>query len=276
MRHLELAETVLGHDDDGLVGVGGEGGLSDAGNAVDQDTWGLQGGRRRSEAREMAIRVFLQWEVGSDRVRMVGEPNVEPVRSRPAASRVSSGNEFEALLARAHGARRFEGLADVGGPGGELALGDAKAHLDIVAGVLAVGLDALDELREFVLVPLDLLRKIGNDCDAVVLEADGSAVLLGLGACLAGAVAVAKGERAIEPGDKRLGLAGSRLAPPSAGERVRMQAELAICWTVSLGEVGRDDDVGGGRQPRPGGLVMRTEGIIGQFFPVRRGGLSGR
>ena len=50
------------------------------------------------------------------------------------------------------GAGRLEHLADVRRPGRVLALGNPEAHLHIVAGVLAFGLDALNQLAELVLV----------------------------------------------------------------------------------------------------------------------------
>ena len=118
-----------------------------------------------------------------------------------------------------------------------LRLRDLEAHLDIVARVFAVGLDALDELEQFMLVPVDLLRQIGHDGDVAISEAGHAEVLVGLGTGSLGALGVFLGQRAIEPGDGELGFAQgvvcflleagelcggqARRSRPSAGARAR-------------------------------------------------------
>ncbi len=63
------------------------------------------------------------------------------------------------------------------GPGRELALGDLEADVDIFAGVFAVGLDALDQLGQFELIPVDLLRQVRDDRHVTVGEARGAKIL---------------------------------------------------------------------------------------------------
>src|SRR5690606_453786 len=88
----------------------------------------------------------------------------------------------EGRLARAYRAGRREELPDRLGPSGEGALGDLELGGDVLGGILAAGPDALDERRKLRLIPLDLLRQVGDDGDGAVGETDRAGVLARLAA----------------------------------------------------------------------------------------------
>ena len=96
------------------------------------------------------------------------------------------------------------------------------------AGIVAGGADARDHLAELGLVPLDLLRQVGDHRDLAVVEPDGAGVLALGAASGGGAVGVAERDGAVQPVGQRarglgrvLGLllqqrrAGRRAAPRS-------------------------------------------------------------
>ena len=117
----------------------------------------------------------------------------------PSCAESFRWNEFVSRLARLDGARRGEQLLQPRGPGFVSALGDLELQLHIIRGILApAGADQVDQFLEPLLVPLDALRQVGDDDEAVVLEADGACVLGLSGARLMRTGAVAVVERGIE------------------------------------------------------------------------------
>ena len=92
-------------------------------------------------------------------------------------------------------------------PSRVLTLGNLEAHLDVVTGILAFGLDALNDITELVLVPLHLLREVGDDGDIAVLEAGEPEVLVVVCARCASAVGVLIRQGAVEPRYRELRLA---------------------------------------------------------------------
>ena len=117
----------------------------------------------------------------------------------PPCSESLRRNELVSGLARLDGARRRKQFPEARRPGLIGALGNLVPDLHIVCGVLApAGLDQIDQFLQPLLVPLDALGQVGDDDEAVVLEADGARVLLLRGARLVGAGAVAIVEGGIE------------------------------------------------------------------------------
>ena len=84
-------------------------------------------------------------------------------------------------------------------PGGVLALRDAEDGVDVLGRILVLGADRRDQRGELGLVPIDLLRQIGDHRDLAVLEADRAGVLALGAAGRGGPVAVAERDGAVQP-----------------------------------------------------------------------------
>ena len=193
--------------------------------------------------------------------------------------------QAEALRARTDRAGRFEHLADVGRPGGILAFGNLEADLDVIAGILAFGLEALDELAQFPLVPLDALRHVGDNFHLAIGESRGPEILLRLKSRNSGALAILEEEGTLEPGDDGLGLAQCilrvMLQAGELGGRQRCDVVAGEAQQVRGCEMIGDHDRpsrkrGSGRgapwvsralQPFPdGGLAVEDQPAIGDAF----------
>ena len=100
-----------------------------------------------------------------------------------------------------------------------LPLRDAEGRLDVLGRVVAGGADARDHAAQRRLVPLDLLRQVGDHRHLAVVEADGAGVLALGPAGGRGAVGVAKA-RWRRSASRRGSARPSRLPrPPPAGRR---------------------------------------------------------
>ena len=111
----------------------------------------------------------------------------------------------EARLAGLEGACRSEGALERLGPRVELGFRDPVADLHVLGRVVTVGGDALGDLGEPLLIPVDFLGQIGSDADVPVVKMDDAGVLACCQAELVGAVGVLEVQCAIDVLDDRLG-----------------------------------------------------------------------
>ena len=173
-------------------------------------------------------------------------------------------------LAGLDGARRQKELPHWPRPVGKGRLGDIEPGLDVVGGIIAPALaNDLGRVAKLVLIPLHPLRQVGDDDEAIVLEADGADVLACRGPALVGAWPVAAVERGIErllhPAKRRL-LGGEIIY--EAGEfRCREGGDIGNREIPDL----LGDDDGGVHDGQPHAASARAGAIgAGQAFVAIR------
>ena len=128
-------------------------------------------------------------------------------------------------------AGRGESRADAFGPGRVLALWDLEADLDVFSGIIAAGADALDDLGDQVLIPIDFLGQISDDRDGVIKEADRAGVFVLSAARVDGALGVAMGDCPIDPVLEPLG--GLQIASTTGLVTIASLRPIAGIWIVS-------------------------------------------
>ena len=187
-------------------------------------------GRQRLQQRGLADAARPEDHRGGLQVRL-GQPLVggdDPERHQRASpsTRRKVGLPGFTVRAASKPSRIAAGQARV------LPLRDSEGRLDVLGRIVAGGADARDHARRARLVPLDLLRQVGDHRDLVVVEADGAGVLALGAAGGRGTVAVAERDGAVQPvGERARGLRGllglllqQRRARPRAARRSRRSA----------------------------------------------------